>query len=455
MHLFSVRLSSPFWRYVAMALDAVLVAASGVIAHWWHHGSIAENEPPLDRYSFLVLTATVILVLGFSRKIYRSRRNDSLISIVNTVTIAWLTCLALIVAWLYITKSSANVSRLWFGSWALITLGALVLARAFTFSVLHWLRSRGFNFKTVLIVGHGRISDDMQDAVKNTPWCGLRILTVVNPQELPSFLATQQRDPDEIWLCLDMGSRDALETALEALRHSTANIRMAPDWYSLKLINHGISEIAGMHMLDLSVSPLRGTTLIVKQMQDFALASLILIFISPVMLAIALAIKLTSPGPLLFKQKRHGWNGEEITVYKFRTMVVHQEVNGGVTQATRNDPRITALGAFLRKSSLDELPQFFNVLQGHMSIVGPRPHAVQHNEHYKQLVKGYMLRHKVKPGITGWAQINGLRGETDTLYKMEQRVKHDLFYIENVSLWFDIKIIFLTIFKVFAHPNAY
>ena len=158
---------------------------------------------------------------------------------------------------------------------------------------------------------------------------------------------------------------------------------------------------------------------------------------------------------MLFKQKRHGWDGKPITVYKFRTMKVHEEENGQVTQAKRNDPRVTRFGAFLRRTSLDELPQFFNVLQGRMSIVGPRPHALAHNEMYKEQVEAYMQRHRVKPGITGWAQINGWRGETDTLDKMEKRVEYDLYYIENWSLWFDLKIIFLTLFKGFVHKSAY
>jgi len=193
----------------------------------------------------------------------------------------------------------------------------------------------------------------------------------------------------------------------------------------------------------------------VKWFEDRIVASLILVLISPILLGVALAVKFTSKGPIIFKQKRHGWNGEEIEVYKFRSMYVHDESKGHVTQAKKGDSRITPLGAFLRRSSLDELPQFVNVLQGRMSIVGPRPHAVAHNMQYRELIPRYMLRHKVKPGITGWAQVNGLRGETDTVEKMEARVQADLFYIENWSLWFDLRIIFLTVFKGFFNTNAY
>ena len=168
-----------------------------------------------------------------------------------------------------------------------------------------------------------------------------------------------------------------------------------------------------------------------------------------------MAVKISSPGPIFFKQMRHGWDGKPIKVYKFRTMVVHDEEEGRVSQAGQGDTRITRLGAFLRRTSLDELPQFFNVLQGRMSIVGPRPHALIHNEEYKEQIDAYMLRHKVKPGITGWAQINGWRGETDTLEKMKKRIEYDLYYIEHWSLWFDLKIILLTLLKGFVHKNAY
>ncbi|MBF0238873.1 MAG: exopolysaccharide biosynthesis polyprenyl glycosylphosphotransferase [SAR324 cluster bacterium] len=207
--------------------------------------------------------------------------------------------------------------------------------------------------------------------------------------------------------------------------------------------------------MNLSSTPIAGVNRIVKGFEDRIFAFLILLLISPLMLAVAIGVKLSSPGPVFFKQKRHGWNGKEVEIWKFRSMIVHKEEPGQITQATKNDNRITPFGAFIRRTSLDELPQFINVLQGTMSIVGPRPHAVEHNEAYKDIVDGYMLRHKVKPGITGWAQVNGWRGETDTIDKMKRRVEFDLHYIENWSLWFDIKIIFLTVLRIFFDKNAW
>lgn len=448
-----IRLSSPVWQYVAMGMDALLITLCALASFRWHFGP-PDQSPMLARYSLLALLA-IVMVLGFSQSMRRSWRGHGLLDMLKPVLLTWFYTLAVIIAWLFLSKTSTDVSRLWFGVWAVSALVAMCLARVVIYAALRWLRSKGHNFKTVLLVGHGAISTFAQKAVADAPWSGLKILAVVAPEALARYLSTaQHRHPDEVWLCLPLGDKAGIEVTLDVLRHSTANIRMVPDWFALKLMNHGISEMVGLQMLDLSASPIDGTTHVVKLTQDIVLAALILVLVSPLMLAIVLAIKLTSPGPVLFTQVRHGWNGQKIKVYKFRSMVVHHE-HAGVTQATRHDARITPLGAFLRRTSLDELPQFFNVLQGSMSIVGPRPHAVQHNDHYKELVPGYMRRHKVKPGITGWAQVNGLRGETDTLQKMEQRVAHDLFYIENITLWFDLKIIMLTVFKGFVHRNAH
>ena len=209
-----------------------------------------------------------------------------------------------------------------------------------------------------------------------------------------------------------------------------------------------------MQALSVYDTPFQGASDLLKRAEDIVLSSIILLMLTLPMLCIAAAVKLTSPGPVIFKQKRYGLDGKQILVYKFRSMKV-QDNGPTVKQATKNDPRITKLGAFLRRTSLDELPQFINVLQGRMSIVGPRPHAVAHNEEYRKLIKGYMLRHKVRPGITGWAQVNGLRGETETINKMVKRVEYDLDYIHRWSVWLDLKIIFMTVFNGFINKNAY
>ncbi|MFZ2858705.1 undecaprenyl-phosphate glucose phosphotransferase [Acidovorax sp.] len=438
-----------------MALDALIIWGCGLAAYRWYLGTAVHADIPA-RYKLAVLAASLVLLVC-SRSIYRSWRVNELGVMLRSVISGWLWAVGLVLGWLFVTKSSSDLSRVWFVGWVVGTLVVLCLQRLAVYGGLHWLRSRGYNFKTVVLVGVGPTSEHVQQALAQSAWSGLRVLATLPPEALAPFLAAQQgKQPvDEVWLCLPVGDKEGIFATLDALRHSTANIRLVPDMFALKLINHGVSEVLGIPMLDLSASPITGKVRLMKAVQDRLLGALILLLISPLMLAIALAIKLTSRGPVLYQQLRHGWNGEEIWVYKFRSMVVHQETDFQVTQARRNDARITPLGAFLRRTSLDELPQFINVLQGRMSIVGPRPHAVAHNEHYKELVPGYMLRHKVKPGITGWAQVNGFRGETDTLDKMEKRVEYDLHYIENVSLWLDLKIIVATVFKGFVHKNAY
>jgi putative colanic acid biosynthesis UDP-glucose lipid carrier transferase len=221
-----------------------------------------------------------------------------------------------------------------------------------------------------------------------------------------------------------------------------------------ELIQGRMNNVCNMPVVSVCETPFTGTNALIKRSSDIVLSLMIITLLSPLLLAIAVAVKYTSPGPVIFKQRRYGLDGEEIMVYKYRSMTVCED-GPDIPQARKDDPRCTSIGAFLRKTSLDELPQFFNVLQGRMSIVGPRPHAVAHNELYRKLIKGYMVRHKVKPGITGWAQVNGLRGETQTLDKMRARVRYDLDYLRHWSLGLDMKIILMTVGVVFKDQYAY
>ena len=257
-----------------------------------------------------------------------------------------------------------------------------------------------------------------------------------------------------IYLSLPMASQPRILHVLDALKDTTASIYFVPDMFVTDLIQGKTGSVYGMPVISVCETPFKGLDGIAKRISDVIFSLLILAFILPLLLAIAAAVKWTSAGPVIFKQRRYGLDGEEIVVYKFRSMSVTED-GSNVTQATKNDQRITPLGAFLRKTSLDELPQFINVLQGRMSIVGPRPHAVAHNELYRKLIKGYMVRHKVKPGITGWAQVNGFRGETETLQKMQGRIDYDLDYLRNWSLRLDIQIILKTIRLVLKDQAAY
>jgi putative colanic acid biosynthesis UDP-glucose lipid carrier transferase len=257
-----------------------------------------------------------------------------------------------------------------------------------------------------------------------------------------------------IFISQPMSAQPRVRQLLDDLQDTTASIYFLPDMVTFDLMQARFDEVGGMPVVAICETPFSGLNSLVKRASDIALASLILLLLAPVMLAIGAAVKFSSPGPVIFRQRRYGLNGDDIVVYKFRSMAVCED-GARVTQARKNDLRVTRLGAVLRRTSLDELPQFINVLKGSMSIVGPRPHAVAHNEQYRGLIKGYMLRHKVKPGITGWAQVNGLRGETDTLDKMAARVEFDLDYLRNWSLSLDLWIILRTVRVVLGRDNAY
>lgn len=270
---------------------------------------------------------------------------------------------------------------------------------------------------------------------------------------LADFVRAQR--VERIYVALPLAAQPRVLGMLEALRDTTASVYFVPDIQMADPIRARVDAIAGMPVVAVCESPFQGASAALKRLSDVTVAAVAIVLTLPLMLAIALAIKLTMPGPVLFRQRRYGLDGEAIEVWKFRSMRVMED-GEVVRQATRGDDRITPLGAFLRRTSLDELPQFFNVLQGHMSVVGPRPHAVAHNEHYRKLIRGYMIRHKVKPGITGWAQVNGARGETDTLDKMQRRIDHDLAYLRHWSLGLDLLILWRTVLQaVRGDENAY
>lgn len=270
--------------------------------------------------------------------------------------------------------------------------------------------------------------------------------------DLPLFV--KKNRIDLIYLSLPMVTQQRILSLLDELRDTTASTYFVPDTFVTDLIQGRMGTVSGVPVVAVCETPFAGFNGVVKRASDIILSLLIMALISPLLLCIALAIKLDSPGPVLFKQRRYGLDGREIVVYKFRTMTVMED-GDTIKQAEKRDPRITRLGAFLRAKSLDELPQFLNVLQGRMSIVGPRPHAVAHNELYRKLIKGYMLRHKVRPGVTGWAQVNGYRGETETLDKMKGRIDHDLDYLRNWSLRLDLHIILKTIAVVLRDERAW
>jgi len=351
------------------------------------------------------------------------------------------------------------------------------MARSAAALGLRLVRAKGWNHKRVVIIGAGAWANKVIRRLNNASWLGLDVVAVLDEADeehgqridgvpikggfelLPAMV--QNNEIEEVWICLPFtsgraGQDDSLDRVLKILRHSTVTQRLVPNFAEMRLLNRPMTQIMDVSLVNLNLSPMRiGTNRILKAFEDRLFALMLLLVTVPLMVLIAIAVKVSSAGPVLFVQRRHGWDGRSMKMYKFRTMYVHREGDGTVTQACRGDMRITPLGRFLRRTSLDELPQFLNVLQGRMSVVGPRPHAIEHNQYYMDQIDDYMQRHKVKPGITGWAQVNGLRGETNTLDKMRRRVEYDLYYIENWTVWFDIKIVLLTLIRGFRNPNAF
>lgn len=424
-------------------------------------------EELMHREDYLLATSIVSLLIVISSVfagLYESWRGRSKREMLKTLCGSWSVPFLLLLVVLVFTKQSEVYSRFWVASWYALTIFGGVIFRVFLYVFLAILRANTRNTKTILVVGDHTQYQKIKEHFDVRPTYGYRATNYVPITSINELSATDKStlvqsigytSPHEVWLCLPLVQAGLVSPLLYALRHTTADIRFVPHMEDMALLNHRPGYVSEFLTLDLSCSRISGSARWLKRAEDVILGSIICLLILPVLIGVALAVKVSSSGPVLFKQYRDGINGKKIKIYKFRTMKVHQEAGGGVTQAIQGDVRITKVGSFLRRTSLDELPQFFNVLQGRMSIVGPRPHAVAHNEYYKDLVESYMWRHKVKPGITGWAQVNGFRGETDTLEKMQGRVERDLWYIDNWSLGLDIKIILLTVFIGFVGKNAY
>jgi Undecaprenyl-phosphate glucose phosphotransferase len=338
--------------------------------------------------------------------------------------------------------------------------------------VLARARQHGMNLHQVAIVGSGSQCDAIIRRIESAPTTGFRAAAVYNTRpdtapvtssRVPVFgtvdaLADYIRSNDvhELWLMLSLTEEPLICSLVGEFRDDLVNIRFMPDVRSLALFEgSGVIDLLGVPAINLVASPLSASSMLKKEIFDRLFAAAVLICLAPILLAIAIAVKLSSRGPVFFRQKRKGADGRVFTIYKFRSMRVHTEQKGTLKQATRDDPRVTKVGAFLRRTSLDELPQFFNVLRGDMSVVGPRPHALEHDDLYQKVVAGYINRYRIKPGITGWAQINGFRGETDRIEKMERRVEHDLYYLGHWSFALDMRIIGATIIAGLVHRNAY
>jgi len=422
-----------------------------------------------------VVLISVVLFNFFaeSQDAYRSWRGMGISSEVKAVLFSWLmTVLVLFVADSLLFKTGLYYAPT-VRAWLVIVPIQLIAWHAAVRVTLSYIRSKGHNSRQVAIYGATPLGNRLKESFQNMDWSGLKFVGYyddrahisgdrrLDGEGVDIIGGAEQliRDcksgaVDTVYITISMSAEKRIKTITERLADSTASVYFVPDLFTFNLLNSRWVDYQGVTAISIYETPFAGLDSFLKRAEDIVLSIIILTLIAPIMLIIALIIKLTSPGPVLFRQTRYGVDGGKIKVWKFRSMTT-QDNGEHIEQAKKGDSRITPFGAFIRKTSLDELPQFFNVLKGSMSIVGPRPHAVAHNEEYREKIQGYMLRHKVKPGITGLAQINGFRGETDTLDKMEGRIHYDLKYIQTWSIGLDLKIIFLTIFKGFVNKNAY
>jgi putative colanic acid biosynthesis UDP-glucose lipid carrier transferase len=449
--------------FISKLLDAFGLSALGAACYFFYSKSFTL---PNEYTSALIFISLIVFIIFPQYNLYFSWRGKSKYARSLALMYAWGVSLIVLVFISLALKTTAIYSRIWFFTFSISGYFYLIIYRLIIDSILNQLRAKGINRKKIIVYGAGVVGQDIQSRLKEHHEVGFDIEAFIDDdpnlvgKEIngvkvfsPDSLIELVEKSYELWIALPLRAEKRVLEILHMTRHLTTVIRYIPDIYNFRLLNHSITEIANIPIIEINGVPLSSGSRILKRLEDIIISLLIITFISPIILIVAILIKLTSKGPILYKQERHGWNGKTIKVYKFRSM--YYEKDASFIQATKNDSRITPIGKFIRRTSIDEFPQFLNVLQGRMSIVGPRPHPVSLNHDYKEKVSNYMQRHKVKPGITGWAQINGYRGETDTIDKMEKRIELDLYYIQNWSLWLDLKIIFLTIFKGFIGKNAY
>ena len=443
---------------VAALLEPALTVLSFLLVSVWY-------GVPIDRAGLML--CLLVFALTFPG---RDRFRESLLEAAVDILVSWLPLLGILALCGYATRSlhffAANVLL----AWAIATPMLQWVAVAVGQFALRQRAASPHARRSAVVVGAGPLGVKVSRAVGAAQGEGIDFVGYfddrtddrVHVEGLAQRLGgltdvaryVGEHGIRDVYITLPLGSQPRIVELLESLQGTTASLYFVPDVFGISIIQVRLQDVNGVPVVGICETPFTGTNELAKRISDVVLASIILVLISPLLLVIAIGIKLSSPGPVIFKQKRNGLDGEEIIVYKFRTMTT-QDNGSVVPQATKNDPRVTKFGAFLRRTSLDELPQFINVLQGRMSIVGPRPHAVAHNETYRQLIKAYMVRHKVKPGITGWAQVNGHRGETDTIEKMQARVEYDLEYLRNWSLGLDLQIIARTLRLVLFDRNAY
>jgi len=450
--------------WLVRLVDPFLVILAGWLAHRWYlHTWSPPEHYVLAMIGIAMLTFALFPLIG----IYSPQRGVTLFEETGRLVNAWLVIAAAWFGYLFLSKSGTDFSRAWSLWWILFGVGAHVTFRIAIRATLRELRRRGYNRRHIVIVAAGRLGRDIALRLARAQWSGLSVRAFYDDN--PALAGTRVegipvRGPidnlardlaaepvDQIWIALPLRAESRIQDLLTQLRQHSVEVRLVPDLFNFVLLNHSVTEVAGLPVINLTESPLSGVNRVIKGVEDFVLSLFLLLAASPAMLLIALAVRLSSPGPALYRQERVTWNGEHFEMLKFRTMQVNAEETTGPVWARPGEQRATRVGAFLRRSSLDELPQLINVIKGDMSLVGPRPERPAFVEQFRQQIPGYMQKHLVKAGITGWAQVNDLRGDTD----LTRRIEYDLYYIDNWSLMFDLRILCLTLWHILTSHNAH
>jgi putative colanic acid biosysnthesis UDP-glucose lipid carrier transferase len=452
---------------VQRVADVSLIALTMYTSQW-----IVRQPINMNTSVAILASSLLFLLCGEVFGIYRGERIHNPGREIAGVLSTWTTSLLVLFGLAFFTRTSAEFARSSTLGWIVLGAASIALTRMLIRIGVAILMRNGWGTRRCAIVGLNQLGLTLQDNIVGEPSCGLHVIGFFDDRtEQRCLHAAEQRNTrlgkldellqiakagqvDTVFVALPMRAESRIRWLLDQLADTTASVYIVPDFFVFELLHSRWNTIGGLPVVSVFETPLYGVDGWVKRAFDFTAALAGVIIISPILLTCMILVRYSSPGPIFFRQRRYGLDGKEIWVWKFRSMRTCD--NGPVVQqATKNDPRITPIGAILRRTSLDELPQLFNVLEGTMSLVGPRPHASAHNEHYRKLIKGYMLRHKVRPGITGLAQVEGFRGETETLDKMQKRVEFDHRYIREWSLWLDIRILLKTFTVVFKQETAY
>jgi putative colanic acid biosynthesis UDP-glucose lipid carrier transferase len=455
---------APVFLGILRLADPALPAIIGLVAYSLYPG----GWPPPEQYLLFVGAGAITIAALFPVfRLYDPQRGVSLTEELRRLVLAWAVLAALAGGAIFATKMGDAFSRIWVGVWLGGGLVATVATRVSVRLILRGLRQRGHNLRHIAIVGAGTLGRTIAERLRGAPWAGFHVVAFYDDDPAKHGTevagtkvvgsadrvadAVKRGGIDQVWIALPLRADLRIREFLAALQTEAVEVRFVPDIYNFTLLHHSMTEIAGLAVINLTDSPLHGVNAVVKAVEDLLLAAIFLVLASPLMLAIAIGVRRSGPGPVFYRQERVTWNGERFWMFKFRTMPAGAEVESGPVWAKSAQQRATPFGAFLRRWSLDELPQFINVLSGEMSIVGPRPERPEFVARFKQEIPGYMQKHLVKAGITGWAQVNDFRGDTD----LRARVRYDLYYIENWSVWFDLRIIAMTIMHVVKSSNAY